>query len=162
DASGAQKACGVRVELPVPCTEAPPLQEKGPGARELLDASVAGVGDEDVPAAVHGDVNGVNELPVPRSLNPTPARGDACLADRHPVLYSPAEREEEGPVVGELLDAGVVDVGHVDVAASVHGDATEAPLELPISVAIATPLLEERPAPIELLDTVVAGVEHVD
>src|SRR5262249_35863983 len=104
DASGAQEACGDRARPPVPCTEAPPLQAKGPGARELLDASVAGVGDEDVPAAVHGDVNGVNELPVPRSLNPTPARGDAGLEERHAVLYSPAEREEEGPAVGELLD----------------------------------------------------------
>src|SRR5438093_2642677 len=43
-------------------------------ACELLDAVVAArVGDEDVPAPIHGDASGVGELPVP-AARPAPLR----------------------------------------------------------------------------------------
>src|SRR2546425_13146976 len=52
-------------ELPVPAAGAAPRGEEGPGVRELLDAVVSVVDDEDVPAPVHGDAEGAVELPAP-------------------------------------------------------------------------------------------------
>src|SRR5206468_10258962 len=42
-------------ELPVPAAEAPPLRDECASVRELLDSVVVGVGDEDVPDAIHRD-----------------------------------------------------------------------------------------------------------
>src|SRR5438876_384243 len=74
------------------------------GTRELLDAVVGGVRDEDVSARVDADAIRGEELPV--------------LATGHPPL------REERPGVRELLDAVVAGVSDVDVPAAVHRDAT--------------------------------------
>ena len=62
----------------------------------------------------------------------------------------------------ELLDAMVVGVGDVEVAADVDGDAARI-VELPVPVAgILPPLIEKGPGVGELLDTLVGPVGHID
>src|SRR5262249_42950755 len=74
-------------------------EEEGPGGRELLDAAVEQVGDEDVPAVIHGNATGVVELPDPAA--------------------QAAPRGDKGACVRELLDAVVPLVGDEDVAAAI-------------------------------------------
>src|SRR5439155_19517906 len=81
-------------ERPVPAAGAAPRGEEGPGVRELLDAGVILVGDEDVSAPVHGDAGGGSELPVP--------------------VARAAPRGEEAPSVRELVDAVVDDLDVAD------------------------------------------------
>jgi len=110
-------------------------------ACELLDAIVAGVGDEDVPAPIDGDTTGAVELPVPAArATPLP---------------------NEGPGVRELLDAVVGEVGDVDVPARIHSHVNGGS-ELPVPEAEAAPRGEEGPGVRELLDAVVAGVGDED
>src|SRR5439155_836112 len=109
-------------------------------ARELLDTIVA-VGDEDVPAPIHGDASGEAELPVP----------DAWAAPLR----------EEGPGVRELLDARVEVGGEDEVAAPIDGDAFGFE-KLPVPAALAAPLRKEGPGVRELLDAEVAAVADED
>src|SRR5207237_462300 len=111
-------------ELPVPATPAAPRAEEGPGVRELLDAVVEHVRDEDVPAPIHGDARGVVELPATAAPYPCLTHGGTGLEALPPVLHSPAEGEEEGACVRELLDALVRLVGDEDRTARVRGNPT--------------------------------------
>src|SRR5262245_44019671 len=105
--------------------------------RELLDAVVAGVGDEDVPAAIHGDASGFVELP----FSAAPA----------------ARLGEEGSGVRQRLEADVdvesVPLGDEDVPAPVRGKASGRQ-ELPVPGARAAPLGEEGAGIRELPDLV--------
>ncbi len=74
-------------------------------ARELLDAVVAAVGDEDIAATISRDRPGAVELTV--------------------SVTKAAEHGDEGAAVRELLDALTVSFRGENVAASVHGDALD-------------------------------------
>src|SRR5207245_253163 len=123
------------VELPVAAAHAAPLGEEGARVRELLDAVVGEIGDEDIAVAIDVDATGAVELPVA-------AARDAPLG-------------EEGSVIRELLDdsagqglkaaTAVAPVGDVDVAAPIHGDDNGGG-ELPVPSPTAPPLEEEDPA----------------
>src|SRR5262245_47029032 len=64
-------------------------------------------------------------------------------------------------VAGELLDAAILGVRDIDVAAGVHRDVIGIS-ELAVAGAAAAPLREVDTAARELLDTTVCGVHHVD
>src|SRR5262249_22796504 len=52
------------VELPVPASGAAPLRQERPSIRELLDAVLVLVGDEDVAAPIHRNGSRNVELPI--------------------------------------------------------------------------------------------------
>src|SRR5262249_21833581 len=107
-------------ELAIPAAICAPHGEEGPGVRELLNAVIARVDDEDVPALIDRDARGVVELPIPAARDAPP--------------------REQGPVVRALLDAVLPGVGHVDVPARVDRDA------LGVAELSTPPLRKERAA----------------
>src|SRR5205823_1240428 len=139
-------------------------------ARELLDAVVVAVSDEDVPAPIHGDAPGNVELPVPAAsaapaseerpaVRVLPDGGADVVADEdapapldaHPrYVGDPRIRHAPARVPHLLLAAVVAALAHEDVPAAIHGDAGGA-VELPVPAAQAAPLGEECPGVRELL-----------
>src|SRR5262245_20086515 len=97
---------------------------------ELLQAEVAVVGDEHVPAGIDGDARSCDQRTGTRAAN-TPLG-------------------HERPRIRELLDPGVVQVADEDVPARIQPDVVRVP-ELPIQAAQAAPLGEEGPRIGELL-----------
>ena len=58
------------------------------------------------------------------------------------------------------MDAMVIRVGYIDVAAYINAD-SHGRCKLPVSCSIAPPLREVVPAVIELLDPVVCGIDDI-
>src|SRR5262249_30735705 len=120
------------IELPSAAAKASPRGKESPGVRELLDAGVVAVSDEDIPAPIDGNAIRALDLPGPAAQNPNLTRGGPGLEGRHAVRHPPAEGEEEGPGIRELLDALILDVRSEDVPVPIHREAIGADVELAI------------------------------
>ena len=132
------------------CRSTADRRHEGAFGVELLDAVVVVVGDEHL-AGVGGDAARVGELAG--ALRPWCPRRSAS---------PPFEVEALDPVVAAVGDVHVAG-GHGDAAAGRLREVLRgAEVELPDFAAVVAPGGDEGAAGVELLDPVVARVDHVD
>lgn len=132
-------------ELFVATALLPPLQEEAAVAVEFLDAVIPGISDVNHALSVDCHPGREVELPVAGAMD------------------SPLKQELSAAI--ECLDTVVV-IGDEYRAACVDRDSTgdrpaDPENELPFAVADAPPGHEELPAAVELLDAMMAGINHI-
>src|SRR5262249_13325552 len=136
-------------------SELPERGAEGAHVRERLDADIRLGRDPHVSERIDSKIIERSpieaELSVPVAANPGPTPRRAGLQRWQPVRPAPAEGEEEGSVIPELLDAVVAVLSHEHVPAPIHRHAFRCS-ELPGSAARAAPRGDKRSCLVELLD----------
>ncbi|MGA2014557.1 MAG: hypothetical protein ABSH51_29065 [Solirubrobacteraceae bacterium] len=152
------------------------------GSGELIDPVVAVLGDVDVARGIDGDGGGLDERPGADPLDPGLAGGGAGLKLVLTVGNAPAVGADERAGGGELIDPVVVEIGDVNVARAIGGDAPGCAVELPGAAAVEPCLagagaglkparavadtpsvgLDERAGGGELINPAVIGIGDVD